>query len=166
MGNGLFPLPQHRGPQPQLAFKTELCGCLSAEGHRRAHLVGRECLDCGRVGFRAPLATWSQLRLPLSQEQLHRWLLQRRATGHPQAGSGHLSLEEKKKEVLERLALVGSASPSRALLSEIAQVTQAAEEVPLGEGWQDRVSFILGPTWQGWCASWLTVTVKLRGSHF
>ncbi|XP_039224578.1 ras GTPase-activating-like protein IQGAP3 isoform X1 [Crotalus tigris] len=69
------------------------------------------------------------------EEQLHRRLLQRRATGHPQdrewalhghsqAGSRHLSLEEKKKKVLERLerlALVGSASPSRALLSEIAQ---------------------------------------------
>lgn len=126
---------------------------MTAEGHRRARLAGRECLDCGRVAFQAPLATWSlsgqtQLRLPLSQEQLHRRLLQRRATGHPQgleralhghsqAGSGHLSLENKKKKILarlERLALVGSASPSRALLGEIAQVTQAAEEVPLGGG--------------------------------
>ncbi|XP_032089812.1 ras GTPase-activating-like protein IQGAP3 isoform X1 [Thamnophis elegans] len=63
-----------------------------------------------------------------AEEQLHRQLLQRRATGHPQGPGGpphsHLSLAEKKKKVLrnlERLALVGSAGQPRALLSEIAQ---------------------------------------------
>ncbi|XP_013931841.1 PREDICTED: ras GTPase-activating-like protein IQGAP3 [Thamnophis sirtalis] len=69
-----------------------------------------------------------KLQPPFPQERLHRQLLQRRATGHPQGpeGSphGHLSLAEKKKNVLrnlERLALVGSAGQPRALLSEIAQ---------------------------------------------
>uniref|UniRef100_A0A8C6YHB1 IQ motif containing GTPase activating protein 3 n=1 Tax=Naja naja TaxID=35670 RepID=A0A8C6YHB1_NAJNA len=62
------------------------------------------------------------------EEQLHQQLLRRRATGHPQgrerALHTHLSLAEKKKEVLqnlERLALVGSAGQPQALLSEIAQ---------------------------------------------
>ncbi|XP_058016646.1 ras GTPase-activating-like protein IQGAP3 isoform X2 [Ahaetulla prasina] len=63
-----------------------------------------------------------------AEERLHRQLLQRRATGHPQgrerALHGHLSLAEKKKKVLqnlEHLALVGWTGQPRALLSEIAQ---------------------------------------------
>lgn len=87
--------------------------------------------------YNQSLSDESKLQPPFLQEQLHRQLLQRRATGHPQgrerALHGHLSLAEKKKEVLqnlEHLALVGWAGQSRALLGEIAQVTQAAEKVP------------------------------------